>query len=150
MNIFINITNQNDLQFAYKQFHSTETALLNTHNDIVDTVDNSKYTAFTILDISAAFDAIDRSILLQRLHLWQSSSGVQIIYTKALTYLTYYLAHNTSHSEFRKDLSLALSCLAYTLRLSAKSLLVIIPIITCLHMFTYHFHNQMHKKLFRL
>ena len=39
--------------------------------------------------------------------------------TKAITYLRHYLAHNTFHSEYRKDPSLALFRLAYILRLSA-------------------------------
>ena len=46
-----------DLQSAYKRFHSTETALLKIHNDIVDNMDNG--TALTLLDLSAAFDMID-------------------------------------------------------------------------------------------
>ena len=44
-------------------------------------------------------------------------------------------------------------CLAYILHLSAKSLLIIISVITCMpmtHRFTYHFYNHMHKNLFRL
>ena len=49
----------NDLQSAYKRFHSTETALLKIHNDIVDNMDNGKVTALTLLDLSAAFDTID-------------------------------------------------------------------------------------------
>ena len=60
MNIFITITCLNDLQSAYKRFHSTETALLKIHNDIIDNMDNGKVTA---LDLSAAFDTIDHLIL---------------------------------------------------------------------------------------
>ena len=58
----------NYLQSAYKRFHSIETDLLKIHNDIVDTTDNGKVTALTLLDISAAFDKICHLILLQRLH----------------------------------------------------------------------------------
>ena len=38
------------------------------HNDIVDNIDNSKVTALTLLDLSTAFDTIDHSSFLQRLH----------------------------------------------------------------------------------
>ena len=151
----------NDLQSPYKRFHSTETALLKIHNDIVDNMDNGKVTALTLLDISAAFDMIDHLFLLQRLRrllafLAQLFGGSNHIFQtdiKALTYLAHYLAHNTFHSECHKDPSLALFCSAYVLRRSAKSLLIIISVITCMlmtHRFTYHFHNQMHKNLFRL
>ena len=124
------------IQSAYKRFHSTETALLNVDNDIVDNKDNGKVTALNLLDISAAFDTTDHLILLQCLNRHIGISGTAL------------LAHNTFHSEFRKDRSLALFCLVYILRLSAKSLLIIISVITSMlmtHRFTYHFHNQMHK-----
>ena len=37
-------------QSAYKQFHSTETALLKAHNDINLNTDNGKITALTLFD----------------------------------------------------------------------------------------------------
>ena len=50
--IYINgLTNVS--QSAYKQFHSTETALLKVHNDINLNIDNGKVTALTLLDLSA-------------------------------------------------------------------------------------------------
>ena len=73
----------NDLQSAYKRFHSTETALLKIHNDIVDNMDNGKVTALTLLDLSAAFDTIDHSILLQRLHRYFGISGLAVRWFKS-------------------------------------------------------------------
>ena len=67
----INIEEQllsNQVQSAYKRFHSTETALLKIHNDIICNMDNGKVTALTLLDLSAAFDTIDHSTLLERLY----------------------------------------------------------------------------------
>ena len=58
----------NQVQSAYKGFHSTETALLKIHNDIICNMDNGKVTALTLLDLSAAFDTIDHSTLLERLY----------------------------------------------------------------------------------
>ena len=60
----------NASQSAYKQFHSTETALLKVHNDINLNIDNGKVTALALLDISAAFDTIDHDILITRLSTW--------------------------------------------------------------------------------
>ena len=58
----------NQVQSAYKRFHSSETALLKIHNDIICNMDNGKVTALTQLDLSAAFDTIDHSTLLERLY----------------------------------------------------------------------------------
>jgi len=51
-------------QTAYKQFHSTETSLLKVHNDVALNMDTGKVTALTLLDLSAAFDTIGYSVLL--------------------------------------------------------------------------------------
>ena len=42
---------------------STETALLKIQNDIAFSVDSGKAVALTLLDLSAAFDTIDQSLL---------------------------------------------------------------------------------------
>ena len=50
------------LQSAYRQGHSTETALLKVQN-----VDMKRITLLVFLDLSAAFDTVDRKILISRL-----------------------------------------------------------------------------------
>ena len=54
-------------QSAYKNKHSTETALLMVMNDIEQALDNSNAVFLVMLDLSAAFDTIDHDILMQRL-----------------------------------------------------------------------------------
>lgn len=58
------------LQLAYKTFHSTETAFVKVHNDIVSAIDNHSYVILLLPDLSAAFDTVDHTILLQRLLLF--------------------------------------------------------------------------------
>ena len=54
-------------QSAYKCRHSTETALLRVKEDIVKALDCNKAVFLIMLDLSAAFDTIDHSILFNRL-----------------------------------------------------------------------------------
>ena len=44
------------MQSAYREFHSTQTALLKVHNAISVSLDKGHVTALTLLDLSAAFD----------------------------------------------------------------------------------------------
>ena len=53
-------------QSAYRKFHSTETALLKVKTDIIKTMDNQEITCLILLDLSAAFDTVDHTILLDR------------------------------------------------------------------------------------
>ena len=65
----------NPLQSAYKKHHSTESALLKVHNDIIISMDKGDVTALTLLDLSAAFDTIDHATLTDRLSDWYGISG---------------------------------------------------------------------------
>ena len=77
----------NDYQSAYRKFHSTETALLNIHNNILSSsMDDGRVTALTLLSLSAAFDTIDHTILLKRLSNWFGVSGKALDWFKS--YLT--------------------------------------------------------------
>ena len=55
------------LQSAYKQFHSTETALVKVFNDIILDVDRNRTVILLLLDLSVAFDTVDHTILTERL-----------------------------------------------------------------------------------
>ena len=54
-------------QSAYKEFHSTETALLRVQNHILCSLDHNKTIILLLLDLSAAFDTEDHAILISRL-----------------------------------------------------------------------------------
>ena len=52
-------------QSAYKNFHSTETALVRVQNDILCAIDSNESVILLLLDLLAAFDTVDHSICYQ-------------------------------------------------------------------------------------
>ena len=54
-------------QSAYREGHSTETALIKIRNDILMNMNNQEVTLLVLLDLSDAFDTIDHTLLLRRL-----------------------------------------------------------------------------------
>ena len=59
--------NFNPNQSAYRPYHSTETALIFTLDNILHSADQGSSSVLVSLDLSAAFDTIDHNILLSRL-----------------------------------------------------------------------------------
>jgi hypothetical protein len=76
-------------QSAYRRFHSTETAILKVYSDIVDMIDGGEVVLLGMLDLSAAFDTVEHSILLERLC---KTHGIQ---DTALSWITSYLINRT-------------------------------------------------------
>lgn len=78
---------QEPLQSAYRQYCSTETALLKVHDHILTTIDQRKGVLLLLLDLSAAFDTVDHAILLNVL---EKRIGVK---GRSLAWITSYLEH---------------------------------------------------------
>ena len=70
-------------QSAYRQFHSCETALTKVTNDILNNLDHSFSTFIIMLDLSAAFDTVDHSILFERLETCFHITGVALQWFKS-------------------------------------------------------------------
>ena len=70
-------------QSAYRKHHSTESALLNIHNDILLNMAKGSVTALTLLDLSATFDTIDHTILLDRLNVYYGISELALGWFKS-------------------------------------------------------------------
>ena len=65
-------------QSAFRRHHSTETAVLIVHNDIVRAIDNGQLTVMLFLDLSSAFDTVDHDIMLSILHRRFSVDGAAL------------------------------------------------------------------------
>jgi hypothetical protein len=88
-----------DLQSAYRQGHSTETALLKIFSDILDAADSAQVTLLGLLDLSAAFDTVDHDILLTRLQVSYGVSG------SALAWIASFILHRSQSVNFNGQIS---------------------------------------------
>ena len=89
----------NSFQSAYIKHHSTETTLLSVHDHIIKAMGRQQVTCLTLLDLSAAFDTIDHSILLERLSSWFG------ITSTALSWIQSYLLNRSSYINVKNSKS---------------------------------------------
>ena len=91
--------NFSPLQSAYRKKHSTETALLRILDDVYHIVDRRQAAVLIGLDLSAAFDTIDHSMLVKRL---ENTFGVTGM---ALKWIQSYLSLRTQYVKTRTEQS---------------------------------------------
>ena len=86
-------------QSAYGRNHSNETALLKVMNDILLNMNKQHGTILALLDLSAAFDTFDHSILLNRLSSKLGLNGT------ALAWFRSYLSGRSQRVSVRRTVS---------------------------------------------
>ena len=69
-------------QSAYRRHHSTETAVTKVYSDILGPADDGKLSLLILLDLSAAFDLVDHSILLKLLESTYGFDGLRLEWFK--------------------------------------------------------------------
>jgi len=86
-------------QSAYRKRHSTETAILRVLSDMLMAADVRQVTLLGMLDLSAAFDCVDHTILLQRLRIGFGLTDV------ALKWIVSFLTERTQQIAYNGELS---------------------------------------------
>ena len=89
----------NPFQSAYTKYYSTETTLLSLHDHLSNAVSHQQVSCLCLLDLSAAFDTLDYSILLTRLSTWFGISSI------SLKWFSSYLSSRTSVVDIQPNLS---------------------------------------------
>lgn len=86
-------------QSSYDQFHSTETALVKVHNDILLNMDQQEATPLVLLDLSATFDPVNHETLIDILEFEFGVIG------KALKWIKSFLSRRKQRVNITQELS---------------------------------------------
>uniref|UniRef100_A0A669CPU2 Reverse transcriptase domain-containing protein n=1 Tax=Oreochromis niloticus TaxID=8128 RepID=A0A669CPU2_ORENI len=92
-------------QSGFKNFHSTESALLKVFNDILLSCDSGNHVVLVLLDLTAAFDTVDHNILLSRLHHLAGIRGTALKWFRSYlcdrTFSVNFLGYESSSATFQ-------------------------------------------------
>ena len=75
--------NETSLPSAYRPHHSTDTALVLVHNDILKALDRRHGVILILLEMSAAFDTVDHDVLVTHLEQPFGVTGCAIAWIKS-------------------------------------------------------------------
>ena len=82
-----------DLQFGFREGHSTHMAIIKLLENVIECLDSGKYAAAIFIDFSKAFDTVNHQILLQKLNHY----GVRGVGNK---WINSYLSDRTQYCTF--------------------------------------------------
>ena len=132
----------NTCQSAYRPGHSTETALLKVVNDLFLSLDKGNISVLALLDFSSAFDTIDHTILVHRLHTdFGFTDTILQWFSSYLTDRTHYVSLCNNCSDFAPVHSGFLRVQFLALYFSPCILSLFLPLLT--HTLSYIIHLLM-------
>ena len=74
-----------NLQSAFREGYSTETALIKLTDQILFSLDQDEVTGLVFVDFKKAFDVVDHRLLLRKLELYRFSDAALYWFTSYLT-----------------------------------------------------------------
>ena len=132
----------NTCQSAYRPGHSTETALLKVVNDLFLSLNKGNISVLALLDFSSAFDTIDHTILVHRLHTdFGFTDTVLQWFSSYLTDRTHYVSLCNHCSDFTPVTRVFLRVQFLALCFSPCILSLCLPLLT--HTLSYIIHLLM-------
>ena len=92
-----NILTQN--QFGFRKKRSTDLAIAEVYNDLLQNLEDNKYTCAIFLDLAKAFDSVDHNILLRKIEKYGIRGNALELMKSYLRNRTHYVhVGNTSSS----------------------------------------------------
>ncbi len=90
MNYLVNNNLLYELQSAFREGHSTESALIKLTDQILSNMDQDNVTGVLFIDFKKAFDIVDHQIMLKKLKLYRASEST----------LQWFKSYLTNRSQF--------------------------------------------------
>ncbi len=75
MNYLVNNNLLYELQFAFREDHSTESALIKLTDHKLSNTDQDNVTGVLFIDFKKAFDIVDHQIMLKKIKLYRDSES---------------------------------------------------------------------------
>ena len=90
-----------DKQFEFRKSHSTSHAIITLVDKVSCALDTGKFIVGVFLDLKKAFDTVDHTILLKKLHAYAIRDNHLDWFKSYLTNRTQYVTYNNARSDIK-------------------------------------------------
>ena len=100
--IFLDTNNISyDRQFGFRKSHSTSHAIITLVDKVSRALDTGKFIVGVFLDLKKAFDTVDHTILLKKLHVYGIRDNHLDWFKSYLNNRTQYVTYNNARSDIK-------------------------------------------------